>query len=49
MEDLIKLLYANAALSCKGNPGKAEMNVWLIKDICKWLYKNRKKWTILFY
>lgn len=49
MEDLIKLLYANAALSCNGNPGKADMNVWLIKDICKWLYRNRKKWTILFY
>ena len=43
MEDLIKLLYANAALSCKGDPGKAEMNVWIIKDICKWLYRNRKK------
>ena len=49
MEDLIKLLYADVAYSCKGDPGKAEMKVWLIKDICKWLYRNRKKWTILFY
>lgn len=49
MQDLIKLLYANAALSCNGDPGNAEMNVWFIKDICRWLYKNQKKWTILFY
>ena len=49
MEDLIKLLYADAAYSCKGDPGKAEMKIWLIKDICKWIYRNRKKWTILFY
>lgn len=49
MEDLIKLLYADAAYTCKGNPGKAEMNVFLIKDVCKWLYKNRKKWIVLFY
>ncbi len=49
MEDLIKLLYANAALSCKGNPGKAAVNASFIQDTCKWLYRNRKKWTILFY
>lgn len=49
MEDLIKLLYANAALSCKGNPGKASANTLFIQDTCKWLYRNRKKWTILFY
>ena len=49
MEDLIKLLYANAALSCKGDPGKAAGNVSFIQDTCKWLYRNRKKWIILFY
>ena len=49
MEDLIILLYANAALSCKGDPGKASANTLFIQDTCKWLYRNRKKWTILFY
>ena len=49
MEDLIILLYANAALSCKGDPGKASANTLFIQDTCKWLYRNCKKWTILFY
>ena len=49
MEDLIKLLYANAVLSCKGDSGKASAHTLFIQDTCKWLYRNRKKWTILFY
>lgn len=49
MEELIQLLHADVAYTCKGNPHKAEARALFSRDVCKWLYKNRKKWIVLFY